>query len=50
MIGMSDSPGRIILVPTPITRRDEVRAAPEVARDLGDAVDRVLTGSRSGAR
>jgi histidinol-phosphate phosphatase family protein len=33
---------RPILVPTPVTRRHEVRAAPEVARDLARAVDRVL--------
>jgi D-glycero-D-manno-heptose 1,7-bisphosphate phosphatase len=33
---------RPILVPTDVTRRDEVDAAPEVARDLSEAVDRVL--------
>jgi histidinol-phosphate phosphatase family protein len=38
---------RPILVPTPVTRREEVREAPEVARDLQDAVDRVLAGIRS---
>ncbi|MQA86999.1 MAG: HAD-IIIA family hydrolase [Streptosporangiales bacterium] len=35
---------RAILVPTPDTRRDELRQAPEVARDLADAVDRALRG------
>jgi histidinol-phosphate phosphatase family protein len=39
---------RPILVPTPVTRRREVAAAPEVAADLSRAVDRVLaTGRRS---
>jgi histidinol-phosphate phosphatase family protein len=33
---------RGVLVPTPRTRPEEVAAAPEVARDLGDAVDRLL--------
>jgi histidinol-phosphate phosphatase family protein len=33
---------RPILVPNGITRRDEIDAAPEVARDLLDATDRVL--------
>lgn len=33
---------RSILVPTAATRREEVEAAPEVAADLGDAVDRLL--------
>ena len=33
---------RPILVPTPRTRRCEVRAAPEVAADLTGAVDRLL--------
>ena len=33
---------RPILVPTPRTRRGEVRAAPEVAADLTGAVDRLL--------
>ncbi|MFB9239320.1 HAD-IIIA family hydrolase [Plantactinospora siamensis] len=31
-----------ILVPTPVTRPDEIAAAPEVATDLADAVDRLL--------
>jgi histidinol-phosphate phosphatase family protein len=33
---------RPILVPTPLTRPEEVAAAPEVANDLGEAVDRLL--------
>jgi len=33
---------RGILVPNDATRRDEIAQAPEVARDLGEAVDRVL--------
>ncbi|HZR80124.1 MAG TPA: HAD-IIIA family hydrolase [Candidatus Binatia bacterium] len=33
---------RAILVPTPVTRSEEVLSAPEVARDLHDAVDRLL--------
>ena len=33
---------RAILVPTPVTRPDEVAAAPEVARDLREAVDHLL--------
>jgi HAD superfamily hydrolase (TIGR01662 family) len=37
-----------VLVPTPVTRRAEVSAAPVVAPDLGAAVDRILAGrSRS---
>jgi histidinol-phosphate phosphatase family protein len=36
---------RAVLVPTPVTRREEVVAAPLVARDLGAAVDLVLDGS-----
>jgi histidinol-phosphate phosphatase family protein len=35
---------RAILVPTPVTRRDEVVTAPEVAHDLGEAVDLLLSG------
>jgi histidinol-phosphate phosphatase family protein len=31
-----------ILVPTPVTRAEEVAAAPVVCRDLRDAVDRVI--------
>ncbi|MET8146122.1 HAD family hydrolase [Sphaerisporangium sp. NPDC005288] len=34
---------RGILVPTPVTLPAEVDAAPEVARDLADAVERVMT-------
>ncbi len=33
---------RAILVPTPVTRAEEVAAADEVAPDLPAAVDRVL--------
>ena len=33
---------RAILVPTPVTRREEVDAAPEVATTLEEAVDRLL--------
>jgi hypothetical protein len=33
---------RGILVPTPVTRPEEIAAAPEVVRDLATAVDRVL--------
>jgi histidinol-phosphate phosphatase family protein len=33
-----------ILVPTPVTRRQEVEAAVRVAEDLGQAVDDVLAG------
>jgi histidinol-phosphate phosphatase family protein len=33
---------RPVLVPTPVTRREEVEAAPEVAADLGAAVDLLL--------
>ncbi|MFC4531195.1 D-glycero-alpha-D-manno-heptose-1,7-bisphosphate 7-phosphatase [Sphaerisporangium dianthi] len=33
---------RAILVPTPVTLPEEIAAAPEVARDLTDAVDRVM--------
>ncbi len=35
---------RAILVPTPVTRREEVAAAPLVARDLAHAVDLALGG------
>jgi beta-phosphoglucomutase-like phosphatase (HAD superfamily) len=38
-----------ILVPTAITRADEIASAPVVARDLDEAVDMVLTG-RAAAR
>jgi histidinol-phosphate phosphatase family protein len=33
---------RGILVPTPATRHDEIAAAPEVARTIGEAVERLL--------
>ena len=33
---------RSVLVPTPVTRAEEVAAAPVVASDLGRAVDLVL--------
>jgi histidinol-phosphate phosphatase family protein len=33
---------RPVLVPTAVTRREEVAAAPEVAADLGEAVDLLL--------
>jgi phosphoglycolate phosphatase-like HAD superfamily hydrolase len=32
-----------ILVPTPITRAEEIAAAPVVCGDLSEAVDRILT-------
>jgi HAD superfamily hydrolase (TIGR01662 family) len=35
---------RPILVPNDVTRRDEIAAAPEVARDLVEAADRLLEG------
>jgi histidinol-phosphate phosphatase family protein len=35
---------RGILVPTPITRREEIAAAPYVAASLADAVDVILAG------
>lgn len=35
---------RPVLVPTPATRREEIDAAPEVARDLDEAVDLLLGG------
>jgi histidinol-phosphate phosphatase family protein len=37
---------RAILVPTPVTRPEEVAAAPEVAHDLGEAVDLLLSECR----
>ncbi len=40
---------RSILVPTPVTRPEEVRAAPVVAADLDEAVDLVLALVREGA-
>jgi len=36
---------RAILVPTPVTRADEIRAAPRCARTISDAVDIVLAGA-----
>jgi histidinol-phosphate phosphatase family protein len=39
---------RAILVPTPVTRREEIDAAPEVAADLESAVDRLLGTARVG--
>jgi len=35
---------RAVLVPTEVTRREEIQAAEHVARDLGQAVDLLLTG------
>ena len=37
---------RAILVPTQVTRREEIAAAPEVAPDLATAVD-MLLGERA---
>jgi histidinol-phosphate phosphatase family protein len=37
---------RAVLVPNAVTRRDEIVAAPEVAHDLGAAVDLLLGGRR----
>ena len=37
---------RPILVPTPVTRAEEIAAAPEVAETLAAAVDLVLAGTR----
>ncbi|MDH2445389.1 HAD family hydrolase [Amnibacterium sp. CER49] len=37
---------RSVLVPTPVTRKEEVAAAPRVARDLGEAVDLALGPAR----
>ena len=37
---------RSVLVPTPVTRSEEVSAAPVVARDLDGAVDLVLEWAR----
>jgi histidinol-phosphate phosphatase family protein len=36
---------RAVLVPTPVTRAEEVARAPEVAPDLATAVDRLLGGT-----
>jgi hypothetical protein len=33
---------RPILVPNAVTRREEIAAAPEIARDLVEATDRLL--------
>lgn len=38
---------RGILVPTPVTRREEIAAAPEVAPDLRTAVEAALAGGAS---
>jgi D-glycero-D-manno-heptose 1,7-bisphosphate phosphatase len=44
-IGAAAAAGaRAILVPTPVTRAEEVAAAPLVAPDLHTAVDLVLAG------
>ncbi|MBX6381813.1 MAG: HAD family hydrolase [Microbispora sp.] len=40
---------RGVLVPTPVTRPEEVAAAPEVAPDLAAAVDLALGGNRRAA-
>jgi histidinol-phosphate phosphatase family protein len=40
---------RAVLVPTPITRPEEIDAAAEVARDLREAVDRLLTVAAAAA-
>jgi histidinol-phosphate phosphatase family protein len=40
---------RAILVPTPVTRREEIEAAPEVAPDLGAALDALLGAPRCGS-
>jgi histidinol-phosphate phosphatase family protein len=37
---------RAVLVPTAVTRPEDVRAAPEVAPDLSSAVDLLLEGAR----
>lgn len=39
---------RAVLVPTPVTRRAEVRAAPQVAIDLVAAIDLLLGGAATG--
>ncbi|HWC32629.1 MAG TPA: HAD-IIIA family hydrolase [Actinomycetota bacterium] len=39
---------RAILVPTDVTLEEEVRAAPEVAPSIGDAVDRLLAAATVG--
>jgi D-glycero-D-manno-heptose 1,7-bisphosphate phosphatase len=36
---------RAILVPTPVTLRAEIEAAPVLARDLAQAVDLILSGA-----
>jgi hypothetical protein len=35
-----------VLIPTRETRPEEIEAAPEVARDLNEAVDLLLGGAR----
>jgi phosphoglycolate phosphatase-like HAD superfamily hydrolase len=41
---------RAILVPTPVTRAEEIAAAPAVAPDLAAAVECILAGSAGGTR
>jgi len=44
-VGAATAAGaRAVLVPTPVTRPEEVEAAPVVAPDLAAAVDLVLRG------
>ncbi len=38
---------RAVLVPTPVTRPEEIQSAPEVAEDVLDAVRRVVSGAAS---
>jgi HAD superfamily hydrolase (TIGR01662 family) len=40
---------RAVLVPTPVTRAEEIADAPEVADTLAEAVDALLSGRRLGA-
>ena len=49
-MGAAEAAGaRGVLVPTPVTRREEVEAAPQVAGSLADAIDLILAG-RSAVR
>jgi histidinol-phosphate phosphatase family protein len=49
-VGAAQAAGaRSILVPTPVTRSEEIAAAPVVAPDLDTAVDLVLAGRRKAA-
>ena len=42
-MGAAEAAGaRGVLVPTPVTRREEIDAAPEVATTIGEAVERLL--------